>query len=174
MVTNLAIVMAQRDRKIICVDADFHRPVMHQAIQYDNHEGLSDVLLGRKCLQEVIHPWIGENLMLIPSGELPEDTADLLGSRKMEEIIETLTQMADMVIFDGPPFFLADASILSTKVDGLLLVIRPGYTRKDALKAVKEQITQLNLPRVWVALNRVPKKESYYSKYYPYENKKKT
>ncbi len=174
VVTNLAIVMAQRDRKIICVDADFHRPVMHQAIQYDNHEGLSDVLLGRKCLQEVIHPWIGENLMLIPSGELPEDTADLLGSRKMEEIIETLTQMADMVIFDGPPFFLADASILSTKVDGLLLVIRPGYTRKDALKAVKEQITQLNLPRVWVALNRVPKKESYYSKYYPYENKKKT
>jgi Mrp family chromosome partitioning ATPase len=80
--------------------------------------------------------------------------------------------MADVVVLDGPPFFLSDASALSTKVDCVVLVVRPGYTRKDALRALKDEIKKLRLENVVVVLNRVPRRESYYSKYYPYNYEK--
>ena len=81
--------------------------------------------------------------------------------------------MADRVIIDGPPFFLSDTSVLCTKVDCILLVVRPNFTRKEALKAIKEQLDNLHVKRLAVVLNRVARRDSYYSKYYPNEYRSK-
>ncbi|GAP13481.1 capsular exopolysaccharide family [Longilinea arvoryzae] len=170
---NLAVVMSQGDRRVICVDADFHRPMLHNVVSIDNEHGLSDVFKGSMELQDVVVPWNTGKLKLIPSGIMPPNPSELLESKKMNAIIDSLTQMADAIILDGPPFFLSDASALSTKVDCVVLVIRPGYTRKDAVRAMKEEIAKLRLKKVVVVLNRVPKSESYYSKYYPYEYEKR-
>ncbi len=166
---NLAVVISQGDRKVICVDADFHRPMLHNAVSIDNERGFSDVFKGSMSLQDVLVPWNAGKLKLIPSGIMPANPSELLESRKMDEILEALKKMTDVVILDGPPFFLSDASALSTRVDCVVLVIRPGFTRKDAVRAMKDQILKLRLKKVVVVLNRVPRRESYYSKYYPYD-----
>ncbi len=169
---NLAVVISQGDRKVICVDADFHRPMLHNAVSIDNERGFSDVFKGSMNLQDVLVPWNAGKLKLIPSGIMPANPSELLESRKMDEILEALKKMTDVVILDGPPFFLSDASALSTRVDCVVLVIRPGFTRKDAVRAMKDQIAKLRLKKVVVVLNRVPRRESYYSKYYPYDYEK--
>lgn len=169
---NLAVVMAQGDRRVICVDADFHRPMLHNAVSIDNEHGFSDVFKGSMDLQDVLVPWSTGKLKLIPSGMMPANPSELVESRKMDEILDSLKSMADAIILDGPPFFLSDASALGTKVDCVMLVVRPGFTRKDALRAIKEEITKLHLKKVVVVLNRVPRRESYYSKYYPYDYEK--
>lgn len=168
---NLAVVMSQGNRKVICVDADFHRPVLHNVVSLTNDYGLSNVFKDSVDIKDVIMPWGDGNLKLIPAGKFSANPSELLGSRKMDEIINSLKSLADVIILDGPPFFLSDASALSAKVDCVILVIRPGHTRKDAVKAMKEQITKLNLKNTVVILNRISRKESYYSKYYPYNYK---
>ncbi|NMB68041.1 MAG: polysaccharide biosynthesis tyrosine autokinase [Chloroflexi bacterium] len=169
---NLAVVLSQGDRKVICVDADFHRPMLHNAVSIDNEHGFSDVFKGSMSLQDVLVPWNAGKLKLIPAGPMPPNPSELLESKKMEELLESLQSMADVVVLDGPPFFLSDASALSTKVDCVVLVVRPGYTRKDALRALKDEIKKLRLKNVVAVLNRVPRRESYYSKYYPYNYEK--
>lgn len=169
---NLAVVMSQGDRKVICVDADFHRPMLHNAVSIDNEHGFSDVFKGSMSLQDVLVPWSAGKLKLVPSGAMPANPSELIESKKTDEILESLEEMADVVVLDGPPFFLSDASALSTKVDCVMLVVRPGFTRKDALRAMKEEIAKLRLKQVVVVLNRVPRRESYYSKYYPYDYEK--
>jgi len=170
---NLAVVMSQGERRVICVDADFHRPMLHNAVSIDNERGFSDVFKGSMSLQDVLVPWNSGKLKLITSGLMPANPSELLESKKMNEILATLESMTDVVILDGPPFFLSDASALSTKVDCVVLVVRPGYTRKDALRAMKDEIIKLRLKNVVVVLNRVPRRESYYSKHYPYDYEKK-
>lgn len=169
---NLAVVLSQGDRKVICVDADFHRPMLHNAVSIDNERGFSDVFKGSMNLQDVLVPWNDGKLKLIPAGIMPANPSELIQSKKMDEILDSLETMADVIVLDGPPFFLSDASALSTKVDCVVLVVRPGYTRKDALHAMKEEILKLRLKKVVVVLNRVPRRESYYSKYYPYNYEK--
>jgi capsular exopolysaccharide synthesis family protein len=165
---NLAIVMAQNDRKVVCVDADFHRPMLHNAIGNDNENGLVNVIMGEKNLHDVQIPWIGSKLKLIPTGGAPENATEMLSSGKMDEILEDLTVEADKVIIDAPPFFLADSSLLCTKVDCVILVLRTGHTRKEAIQAVKDQFEILNPKKVVVVLNRVAVKDYYYNKYYKY------
>lgn len=166
---NLSQVFAQGERKVVCIDADFHRPMLHNAAKAENKKGLSDVFLGRNTLQEVLVPWTDGKLKLIPAGELPPNPVELFASRKMDQILEVLTKSADLVVIDGPPFFLSDTSVLSMKVDLVLLVVRPGYTRRDAINAIRDQLAKIPNKRIAVVMNRVPVKESYYSKYYPYE-----
>ena len=171
---NLSVVSSQSGRRVICVDADFYRPTLHNVVGVNNEYGLSDVFKGSMDLQDALVSWNAGKLKLIPSGNMPSNPSELLESKEMDQVLNSLTQMSDIVILDGPPFFLSDTSALSTKVDCVILVIRPGYTRKDAVRAMKEQITKLRLKKVAVVLNRVPKSESYYGKYYPYDYEKKT
>jgi len=170
---NLSMVMSQGERKVVCVEADFHRPVLHDAVPVENDRGLSDVFKGSLTLHESLVPWNDGKLRLIPAGELPENPTELLGSKKMDQILESLSTFNDLIIIDGPPFFLADTSVLSTKVDLVLLIVRPGYTRRDAISAIRDQLAKLHGVRVAIVMNRVPAQDSYYSKYYPYEYRKK-
>jgi len=97
------------------------------------------------------------NLWLLPSGPLPPNPSDLLGSQKMEQAIAALTSHADVVIFDAPPVVSAtDAVVLGTKVDGVLLVVSAGRTKREHAQRAKELLERVHIRIVGTVLNNAP------------------
>jgi capsular exopolysaccharide synthesis family protein len=167
--TNLSIVMAQGGKKVILVDADLHRPKVHHMLNLQNRQGLSDLFRDQLSISEVCQEWKVENLKVITSGVLPPNPTDLLGSKKMDTIIDALRREADIVIIDGPPFVVTDASVLATKVDGMLFVVRYGYTRRGSASRAFEQVKRAGVNVVGVAINRLPRRtDDYYYRRYGY------
>ncbi len=137
---NLAVTLAQAEQRVIIVDCDLHRPQVHQLFGLPNDQGLTTAILDEGSLQTPsLQNTPIENLRVLTSGPLPQRPADLLGSRRMATLIETLKQQADLVLFDAPPVMSAtDAAILATQVDGVLLVLSAGQTRReDSLLAIE-------------------------------------
>jgi non-specific protein-tyrosine kinase len=165
---NLAAAMAQSGKQVILVDADLWRPVQHRVFQLDNRMGLTALLKGDVNLNQALQAVPLENLHVLPSGPIPPNPSDLLGSRRMGDLVETLQQRADLVIFDSPPVMAdADATILATHVDGVLLVIDSGTTRRALARRCREALGAVGAYLPGVALNRVPEaSRSYY--YYDY------
>jgi Mrp family chromosome partitioning ATPase len=118
--------------------------------------GLSDVFRGEFSLDQVVKKWLGGTVSVITAGNPPPNPSELLGSKKMSQILETLGRSADIVIIDGPPFIVADASLLASKVNGVLLIMQLGHTRVPAIKAMMEQINRSGAKVIGVALNRLP------------------
>ena len=173
---NLAIVMSQAEKSVILVDADLRRPNVYNFYGFQNKIGLTDVFRGEYALEDVSKKWSGGEVSVITAGDLPPNPSELLGSKKMSEIMATLGSTADIVIIDGPPFVVADAPVLASKVDGVLLIIRLSHTRKPAISAMMEQISRSGAKVIGVALNRIPARSigyytgnPYYSAYYTNE-----
>lgn len=136
---NLAIVFAQTGRKVLLVDADMRKPTIHKTFQRSNEAGLSTVLSTGVSLEETAQETPVENLSILTSGPKPPNPSELLGSAKMNQIMEEARNIFDIVIFDMPPVVaVTDAQIMSSKADGTLLVVRENWTRKDALSKAKE------------------------------------
>ena len=93
---------------------------------------------------------------MLTSGKTPPDPTELLSSKKMDQLLSKLKEAADVVIIDGPPFIVADAMVLASKVDGVLLVVRPGHTRRSLALGASEQIKLTGAKVVGVVLNRIP------------------
>jgi capsular exopolysaccharide synthesis family protein len=170
---NLAIVMSQAEKDVILMDADLRRPNVHNFYGFQNKVGLSDVFRGEYDLDGVSKKWPGGDVSVITAGDLPPNPSELLGSKRMSEIMETLGSKADIVIIDGPPFVVADAPVLASKVNGVLLIIRLDHTRKPAINAMMEQINRSGTKVIGVALNRIPARSigyytgnPYYAAYY--------
>lgn len=159
---NLAIVMAQLGRKVVLVDADLRRPRVHQVLGISNLAGLSDVLRKHATIQDVAHAWGNGNLIVITSGSLPPNPAEVLSSDKMVHIMNELKTIADIVIIDSPPFLLADASVLAARADGVLLVVQSNKTHLNAALSMMEQLNRVGARIIGVALNRINTKETYY------------
>lgn len=159
---NLAIVMSQLGRKVILIDADLRRPRVHKALGISNVMGLSDILRNHATIQEAGQPWGNSNLIVITSGSLPPNPAEVLSSDRMNQVINELKSMADMVVIDSPPFLLADASVLAARSDGVLLVIQSNKTQMNAALAMIEQLNRVGARVVGVALNRIHTRESFY------------
>jgi capsular exopolysaccharide synthesis family protein len=156
--TNLATVIAQGTRRVILLDADLRRPTVHLAFGLSNSHGLSDVFRGQLNIQDALRNWRDTNLSIITAGSPPPNPTELLSSKKMDHILASLQEMADVVIVDGPPFLVPDAWILSAKVDGMLLIVRPGHTHKGAARAMIEQINRVGARVVGVTLNRITRR----------------
>lgn len=154
---NLAIVSAQAGRKVILVDADLRRPTLHQVFGLDNETGLTTVMMDDEALALPPLQSTGlENLNVLTSGVLPPNPADLLGSRRMEEVIAALAKQADQVFFDTPPVVaVTDAAVLATKVDGVLLVISAGKTRREQARIAVQRLEQINARLVGTVLTNV-------------------
>ncbi len=170
---NLAVVMSQAEKNVVIVDADLRRPNVHNFFGLPNNYGLSDVFRGKLNIEDVIKEWPGGSVSVVTAGDPPPNPAELLGSKKMEHILESLKRKADFIIIDGPPFIVADAPVISSKVDGVLVVIRIGYTHEPAITAMVEQIDRSHAKIVGIALNRIPPKgigyytaNRYYASYY--------
>jgi polysaccharide biosynthesis transport protein len=166
---NLAIVMAQGGKRVILLDADLRRPSIDRYLKIPNKKGLSDLLRYDIDPFSVMRPWKERLLAVITTGMIPPNPADLLTSKKMEQVLNYLEDAADIVIIDGPPMTFPDSVALSNKVDGVLMVVTHGLTRKGPAKKILNQLEQVGARVVGIVFNKVPLKSlSYYN--YAYYN----
>jgi non-specific protein-tyrosine kinase len=158
VVANLAVSLAQGERRTILVDADLRRPGLHKLFGVSNERGLTSMIVDDSLLGSPPLVDIGpENLWLVPSGPMPPSPADLLGSQRMKRAIDALQARADIVIFDAPPVIsVTDAAVLGTNVDGLLLIITAGRTRREHTQRAKTLLEKARVRIVGVVLNRAP------------------
>lgn len=169
--SNLAVVVAQIGQKVIIVDTDLRRPSIHKIFSLPNRCGLSDAILHpEKGLKECLQESGIENLRIMTSGLLPPSPSEVLGSERMQALIEQLKEEADIVLFDTPPATLfTDPILLGRRVDGVLLVSRSGHTRSNDAKRVVEQMRRLGTNLLGVVLTRQTanrrKTYSYYNYY---------
>jgi capsular exopolysaccharide synthesis family protein len=142
--TNLAVTLAQGGRRVMLVDADLRRGRLAKLFGAAREPGLVDVLEETTGLEESVR-WVevggGRHLYLLPTGRLPTNPAQLLGSPAMRELLARLRDESEIVILDCPPLnIVADAVVLGRQVDGVLLVVRLGATPFDALVHTAEQL----------------------------------
>src|SRR5690606_27467832 len=130
--SNLAVVFAQQGKKVLIVDADLRRPTLHFTFGFTNTIGLTNVLTRQIHINESIRTTDVENLYFMPSGPIPPNPAELLGSATMDQLISDLYEMFDLVIFDVPPVLaVADAQVLGNQVDATILVVSSGLTERE-------------------------------------------
>ena len=181
---NIAIVMAQTGKQVILIDADLRRPVQHKIFNVSNNRGLTTAILDTETsIEEHIDDSDIDNLRIMSSGPIPPNPSELLDSQRMEQLLITLREIADFVIFDTPPVLtVTDSTILAPKVGGTLLVVDAGKTRRATLAQAYELLSNSSGHIYGVVLNRLQASRRgyynyyYYSKYqYQYEdgNRKK-
>ncbi|HEY9771946.1 MAG TPA: polysaccharide biosynthesis tyrosine autokinase [Coleofasciculaceae cyanobacterium] len=170
---HLAQAAAAMEQKVLLIDADLRRPQVHRWIGIENQEGLSNVLATGLDVEEAIvkvPQW--ENLSIITAGEIPPDPTRLLSSQKMYALMERLksSRKYDLIIYDTPPILgFADGRILSSRTDGVILVVRIGKTDRSLLKQNIDNIKMSNVPVLGVVANQVNRTTSsyhYYNHYY--------
>ena len=154
---NLAVTMAQGGKRTILVDCDLRRPTLHELFNLPAEPGLTNLLL-EEGSQQLLHDTEVEGLQVLTSGLLPPNPADLLGSLKIDQIIADLLTKADIVLFDAPPVIaVTDATVLGSKVDGVLLVISAGKTRREHAARAKELLERANVRIIGAVLTNAPK-----------------
>ncbi len=157
--TNLAVTLAQGGRRVMLVDADLRRGRLAKLFGAQREPGLVDLLEGKAGLHDGVR-WVevggGKHLYLIPTGRLPTNPAQLLGSSAMRELLVQLQNECDIVVIDCPPLnIVADAVILGRQVQGVLLVVRLGATPFEALVHAAEQLSAASVPVFGAVLNDI-------------------
>jgi non-specific protein-tyrosine kinase len=155
LVANLAVTMAQSGRRTLLVDCDLRHPQQHEIWGIPNDRGLSGVLSSG---DEVRAAEVGvEHLSVLAAGPRPDNPADLLGSRQMEDLIEQLKGQADFVLFDAPPVLaVTDAALLAAHMDGVMLVLNTGQTRRDHAERARELLERVRARVIGAVLNNAP------------------
>jgi tyrosine-protein kinase Etk/Wzc len=167
-VANLAITMAQMGTRTLLVDADLRRPVLHSIFEQKKDVGLTNVLLGNVFLEEATHDLAVPNLSLLCCGMLPPNPSELLGSEAMKKLIERFKEHYDVILFDSPPVVaVTDAAVLSTQIDGTILIISSGETTRNAVNRAKSLLNNVQALILGAVLNNV-KVEGRYGSYYYY------
>jgi len=169
--TNLAITMAQAGSRVVIVDCDMRKPKVHKMFGIGRDKGMSSVLVSNELenvLQDVIIHSDIPNLDVIPCGPIPPNPSEIIGSQKMNRIMEKLLEQYDRVILDSPPITaVTDSTILAKFVDGVMLVVHAGVTPRQVVKTGLEQLQGVDASILGAVLNDVDTgKESYY--YYQY------
>lgn len=163
---NLALCMAQGDKKVILVDCDLRRPSIHKKFKVSNLAGLSDVIIGKSDLSKVMHRY-NKNLVLLTSGKIPPNPSEMLSSKSMENLLEKLRENFDYVILDTPPVqAVTDSQILSTKADGTILVVRAERTKKESVNNAINLLKKVNANIIGTLLNGTDLSRNKYQYYY--------
>lgn len=190
--SNLAISMAQEGTKVLIVDSDLRRPMLHRMFGVDNSLGISSILSGELEAQiavsdlsmsgnlpkdsfmevvvdRLIQPTSIKGLSIIPSGPLPANSIELIRSEKMLSFLRCIEKKADIVIFDSPPaIHVIDSVVLAQILDGVLFVINSGRITKTEAIQVKYMIESTKTPIIGVTLNNIEASSPDYYYYYYY------
>lgn len=151
-VANLAVTMAQGGRSTVLVDCDLRHPRQHEIWDVSNETGLTSLVVGDVKSPPLVDVGV-EGLQLLPSGPLPPNPADLLGSRRMEDVIASLRKKTDVLLFDAPPVTtVTDSVLLAANLDGVLLIVRAGHTRREHAESARDLLERLNIRIVGVVL----------------------
>ena len=170
---NLAVVLAQAGRKVIVVDCDLRRPALHKIFDVPSGAGFTDMMRDDSLLKKPpLAATSVDNLKLLASGTIPPNPAELLASKRMDDVIAALLKIADMVLFDAPPVIaVTDAAVLASKVDAVLLVVSAGKTKRDHARKAKALLDKVNAHLIGTVLNNVKGEAGMYQ-YYAGEEKK--
>jgi capsular exopolysaccharide synthesis family protein len=133
---NLALTMAQdTQQRVLLLDADLRRPSIHRLFGISETPGLSDILMGGAAIDDALVTVADHRLTVLPSGLIPTQPAELLGSSGMRRVLETLRTRFDRILIDMPPVApLADVAIAASMADGVLMIVRAGVTPKPAIE----------------------------------------
>ena len=171
--SNLGAALAQAGERVILVDTDLHRPRLHRVFGLRNNRGVTSALLEeRPDLNDLLQETTVPGLHVLTSGPLPPNASELLGSTRMRDLLAALSSQADTLLLDSPPATaLADAAVLATQTDGVLLVLDSGVTRREAARRAIEALRRVNGRVVGAILNRLPTSGGGYYYYYYYHGR---
>jgi len=148
------------------------RPACHHALGVDKTRGLSSFLAGQLQLHDVIQTLAAPHIFFIPAGPTPPNPAELVGSQRMRDMLETLRQQYDFIILDSPPVLpVTDSVLLSREADGIVLVVKGHDTPRELLRRARDQLIQANARLLGTVVNNVDLGWGdlfFYNRYYGY------
>ena len=169
---NLALAYARAEKKTLIIDCDLRKPTQHKKFSVINNIGLSDVLVGNKALVLAIQS-IDENLDILPAGSVVPNPAELVSSQAMTNLIDKLKAQYDFIVIDSPPaLVVSDAQTLATKVDGVVIVAKANFSKKNSMRNAKKSLELVNANIIGTVLNFKDKVKGYYGHYYGKNRKK--
>lgn len=171
---NTAVALAQTGNRVILVDCDLRKPVQHHVFRL-NKKGLTNCLVGESPVTELLQETEVANLRVLTSGPIPPNPAELLGSSRMGQALDSLKEAADYVIIDSPPTIaVTDACVLSRRADGVILVLDADSVRPEMAQKAKELLENAQAPILGAILNRaeIEAEHSYYYYYYGHGDEK--
>jgi len=167
---NTAFMLAQTGAEVLIIDCDLRRPRLHAQFEVSNAKGLTTLLSGEREIESSLQPYHkGANLKILTSGPVPPNPAELLGSEEMRQLLAKLSERFAHIIIDSPPAIsFTDASILSTMVDGVVLVVHASRSSRAVVRRAKQQLLDVGAHIFGIVLNnvRLEAQDYYYSGYY--------
>lgn len=163
--TNLAVTMAQTEKKVLIVDSDLRKPMVHKKFNISNITGLSNVLINEKKFDDAVQRQ-DVNLHILTAGTIPPNPSEILSSNRMKVFLDEVKERYDYIIIDSPPLMsVADAQVLAPIVEGILLVISSGETEIAVAKKSIELLKYIKANLLGVVLNKVKSNsKNYYYK----------
>lgn len=162
---NLGVINAQAGKRVILLDCDLRRPALHELFGLNNSLGVTTAVINSDAPLPLQTTNV-TNLRVITSGPLPPNPADVLASARMDALLRQLTGEADLVLLDAPPVIaVTDAVLLATKVDGVLLVIHAGQTKREHAERARDLLAKVNARLVGAVLNNAAIDASAYGVY---------
>lgn len=167
---NIAVSLATEGKKVILIDCDLRKPVIHQYLKMGRHrEGLTEVLAGKAELEDCIARFKDVKISVLPAGTVPPNPSELLSQKRMKALIKALEDNFDYVIIDAPPVsVVTDAAIISSYVDGAILVVRSKFASIEAIQLAKKRLVDVNAKILGVIVTRYDAKKSAKSTGYSY------
>ncbi|MBD3782268.1 MAG: CpsD/CapB family tyrosine-protein kinase, partial [Micrococcales bacterium] len=160
LTANLALTMAQAGSRVCLVEADLRRPKVLDYMGLEGAVGLTDALIDRADVFDVIQPYGGTNLWVLGAGRIPPNPSELLGSSAMRTLLQNLSSRFDYVVVDAPPTLpVTDAVVLSKLTDGAIVVLGSGLVDRDQVAQTLDSLGSVDGRVLGVVLNRVPVRE---------------
>ena len=170
-VINTAISLSQLGASVLIVDADLRKPMTHRGFGLNSEQGLSTYLSSDVEVEGLIQRVKIGNLSILPCGPIPANPSELLSSERMKELIKTQSDRFDHILIDSPPLRVTDPVILSTLVDGVILVVHGGKSSRDVVRQSRQMLANVGANVYGVVLNNVSLNDQSYPDYpgYPYD-----
>jgi capsular exopolysaccharide synthesis family protein len=154
---DLAALVAQNGKRVVLVDADLRRPLIHNLFDLPNRVGLVDILQGHRSISGLMHSVNSNHLFVLTAGILPVSNIDLFSLPKMTDLLRQLNDSYDKVIIHGPPFFYSEATSLAAKVDGVVLLIHSGHSKPDPSQAIMEKFQKTGATIIGIIMRDQPR-----------------
>lgn len=166
---NLGVVLAESGASVCLIEADLRRPRLLEYFGLEGAVGLTDLLIGRADLADILQPYGKHQLSLLGAGQIPPNPSELLGSPAMRQCLQELGEKFDYVLLDGPPMLpVTDSAVLSTVTDGAVIVVGSGLVTRDQLETAIGSLETVQARILGVVLNRLPRSASG-GRYYDYK-----
>lgn len=165
---NLAVVYAQKGKKVLLVDGDMRKPTIHKIFRESNIVGMSNNLTENLKLSESLLKSETKGLFILTSGVIPPNPGELLNSKRMKQLLSTAKKKFDFIIIDSPPMLMmSDSIVLASLADGVVIVVRKQLTKKEALNRTIQQLNLIQAQIIGVVFNgeSANESEAYYYEY---------